>query len=277
LLKPRKAKAFSRVALGLAAVAVVGALIGAAAEEVSYRGAVREDERVMTSQTPEAATERAEDPRDVEVVRRATEGLPPYGDAAPKPLAADYLGAQAPIAAAWFETQDGPEAVLRFYRKALLDRGLPVMEDRTGPSSGYVGYKDPRTHAVHLITAVGEAGRTRVFVSNAVVESLRTGVARLPAGLPAPEGMETPMVMTFRREGAVESSVVSAIPGASVERLLAFYEKALGEGGFTVDSAQRENGEATIATHRERSHGLIRLRHQQTDAVELYVQWVAPE
>lgn len=268
---------WARAALVVFSIAVVGAVIGVGAEEVSFRRAAVQDEEIyarpVDARRGPSAAEKAQ-------VQRAVEGLPPYKDAVPEPLAVDFLGPKAPIAAAWFRTDDAPDTVLEFYRGAFLDAGIPTVGDRTGPSSGYVGYVNPRTGETHLVTVVAEGGKTMVFPSVGSVEGLASDGATFPEGMPHPEGASKPMVLTFRHEGRVEvsvvSKVVSAAGGQSVRELVAFYRKALPAQGWSLDAVQEEQDEATLEASRGGSRITTLLRRRSPEEVDLYVRLVGP-
>lgn len=119
---------------------------------------------------------------DASVTARALEGLPPFPGAHPEPLAADALGPGTPLAVATFTSRAAPAEVLGFYRSALLAEGLPALELAVGGRAVAVGYVEPGSGAVHLVTAVTEGEGTRAFVSSGVVREALAAPARVRAG-----------------------------------------------------------------------------------------------
>jgi hypothetical protein len=261
---------WARAGLLLGTVVVVGALVGFGweaslhAHEASFdeeaEGAEEED---MLPESPgwDASPSREER----EVVRRATSGLPPYGAAAPRALAADYLDSNSRIAAAWFLTTDPPEQVLAFYRQALLDAGLPPVEHRYEANAGYVGYLDPATREVHVVSVLAQGGETVVFISSGQVEPFLQGRGEVPEELPLPEGARAPVVLTFRQEGRVQHSVTAEAPEAGVAELAAFFREAFAARGWVLEGeAEQEGGGARLQVSRglARASVLVRLREE---------------
>jgi hypothetical protein len=248
---PRGPSLWLRFSLLLCCVAVVGALLGAGWESIAAsEEEVPEDvwEAQPLSELPESPMwygGPSEGQR--QVVQRATAQLPPYHDAVPQALAADYLDPGSSIAVAWFVTRDPPERVLRFYREALLGEGLPVMEHRYNLQAGYVGHVDPASREAHLVSVLAQGGETVVFVSSGQVDSFLQGPSPLPKGLPMPEGAEAPVVLAFHQEGRVRYSVQAAVPQAGVAELAAFYRETFSARGWTLeDAAEHEAGETHL-------------------------------
>lgn len=266
---------WARVALIALSIACVGGIIGVGAEEVSFRrAAVGDDEafaQPVGASIPTGPTE-----AERALIHRATEGLPPYKDAVPKPLAADFLGERAPIAAAWFRTEDSAEQVLSFYEGAFADAGIPLLEQHTGPRSGWVGYLNPATREVHLITAVEEGGHTMVFPSVGNVEGLKGSSDTFPEGVPHPEGASAPLVLTFHREGEVEVTVASKVGKETLRELVAFYRQAFPAQGWSVTAVREEKDQATLEASRGDSKLTTLLRARSPGEVELYLRLVGP-
>ncbi len=242
-----------RASLLLLCVAVVGALIGVGWESLSTESpealdAAQESwqgEGLPTSPVGDTGLSEAER----QVVRRATAQLPPYHDAVPRPLAADYLGRGSPIAVAWFSTRDTPAQVLGFYRKAILDAGLPVMQHDYRANAGYVGHVDPASHQTHLVSVLAQGGETLVFVSNGQVDALLEGQEPWPEVVPMPEGVATPVVLAFREEGRVRYSVQAEVPHARAAQMASAYRKALTAQGWTLEqTAPDAEGTAMLAS-----------------------------
>jgi hypothetical protein len=174
------------------------------------------------------------------VVQRATAQLPPYQDAVPQALEADYLGPSSRIAVAWFMTRDTVDQVLGFYRQELLEAGLPVLAHRYNANSGYVGHVDPATKETHLVSVLAQGGQTWVFVSSGEASSLLKDQEQLPEELPMPVGAREPVVLAFRQEGHVRYSVQAEVPQGRAEELAAFYRTAFGAQGWTMESGEEQ-------------------------------------
>jgi hypothetical protein len=229
---------FWRAGLLLFSVAVVGALMGLVWEgEVHEREEARLDaqmtrateELVSSYRQPSGLTE-----AERHTVQRATQGLPPYKDAVPQALAADFLGPHAPMAAAWFVTEDPPQEVLDFYEGNLLDAGLPIYRHSYNANAGYVGYMEPDTKEMHTVSVLLQGERTAVFVSKGQVSELLEHPSSLPPGMQLPPGAGTPMVLSFREEGRVRYVITADFPEGQAPGLAPFYRGALEPQGWVM-------------------------------------------
>ncbi|HZH13871.1 MAG TPA: hypothetical protein VE057_05870 [Archangium sp.] len=263
-----------RVVLLVFSIVVVGSLIGFG-WEVGVHGNVLEEEEALESlmaaeedTAPDWRKGPSEEER--EIIQRATGGLPPYKDAVPQALAADYLPGSN-LAAAWFITPDSPQQVLGFYSEALEKAGLPPVEHYYNSNAGYVAYMEPGSKRVHTVSALAQGGETAVFVSAGQVDSFLRGGNQVPAGLPLPPEAEEPVVLTFRREGRIQYSVLAQLPEGQVKALSDFYRESFAVQGWKLES---ESAESTRETHLQVSRGNSRataLVQQQDDGVKLYV------
>ncbi|SEL03834.1 hypothetical protein SAMN05444354_103373 [Stigmatella aurantiaca] len=238
---PKGPSPLVRAGLLLFSVAVVGALIGFAWEA---RLSEQEEARLDTLMSRGAeglpgVSPRSEGPTPEEqaVVRRATQGMPPYKDAIPQPLAADFLDENSPIAVAWFMTPDAPSAVLDFYQAALMDAGLPPVQRRYNANAGYIGYWMPDTQQMHTVSVLAQGEETMVLVSAGKVESFIANHGKVPPGVPLPPGARDPMVLSFREEGQVRHSIVTELGQEQVEGLRAFYQQTLEPQGWSMDDS----------------------------------------
>lgn len=235
-----------RVSLLLLCVAVVGALLGVGWESFE----AREQELPDMAQGSGAAglptspinEESGLSEVERQVVHRATEDLPPYHDAVPRALGADYLGPESPIAVAWFSTRDTPAQVLGFYRESILAAGLPVMQHDYNGSAGYVGHVDPASHQAHLVSVVAQGAETLVFVSSGQLDAVLEGQPPVPGVLPMPVGAASPVVFTFRDEGRVRYSVQAEVPRARAGELAASYRQMLATQGWTLEAVEPSAG-----------------------------------
>ncbi len=175
-----------RAGLLLCCVAVVGALVGATWESTLTPEEEAFDEGSLAGLPESPLWYDGPSEASRRVVERATAELPPYKDAVPQALDADYLGPGSRIAVAWFTTRDTPDEVLGFYHQTLLEAGLPVLAHRYNANAGYVGFQEPFTQETHLVSVLAQSGTSWVFVSSGEATTLLEGQMRLPEELPMP-------------------------------------------------------------------------------------------
>lgn len=236
----------ARAGLLLFSVAAVGALIGTAWEERVYNTEGAELMEIPMG----AADERLPSPKSYSgpsleeraIIQRATGGLPPYKDAVPEALAADFLDPGSRIAAAYFMTKDTPDQVLGFYQGTLLDAGIPIVQHRYNENAGYVGYMVPHTQVMHMVSALAQGGETTVFVSSGQVASfVENQGQQMPAGLPVPAGAGKPVVLTFRQEGRVRYSIMVDVKEGQAPVLVDFYRESFESQGWKLESISEQN------------------------------------
>jgi hypothetical protein len=274
-MHPRGPSPLVRTVLLLFSVSVVGILIGFGWEMSTHE----EDEVVLDGLVPSGTAALPDSPawyrgpsaEEREVIQRATSGLPPYKDAVPQALAADYLDPGSPLAAVWFMTPDSPDEVLGFYRKALEEAGLPAVEHRHNANAGYVAYMEPSSKRVHTVSVLAQGGETAVFVSSGQVDSFLESQGRVPSGLPLPEDVEEPVVLTFRHEGRIQYSVMADLPEGRVKALSDFYRESFGVQGWKLeDASERGADEAHFLVSRGSSRATALVRRQGA-GVRLYL------
>lgn len=245
----------TRAGLLLFSVAVVGALIGFGWEEHAHQ----EDEARFEAMMAEGSKEGLPSPKrysgpspeERAIIRRATAGMPPYKDAVPQALAADFLDPGSPIAAAWFMTKDTPDQVLGHYEGALLDAGLPIVHHRYNVNAGYVGYMVPSTKEMHTVSVLAQGGETAVFVSTGKVASfIESQGQQLPPGLTLPPGATKPVVLTFREEGRVRYTVMAEMSQEQVAELPQFFRSTLEPQGWTLEEEQDRVVESAVSFRR---------------------------
>ncbi|SEU31782.1 hypothetical protein [Stigmatella erecta] len=261
-----------RAGLLLFSVAVVGALIGFAWEgEVHERQEARleaqmthaTEEMVSSSRHPSGLSE-----AERRTVQRATQGLPPYKDAVPQALASDFLGPNAPMAAAWFMTEDPPQAVLDFYQATLRDAGLPTYRHSYNANAGYVGYMEPDTKEMHTVSVLVQGQQTAVFVSKGKVAELLDHPMPLPPGVTLPPGAGEPMVLSFREEGRIRYVITADLDEAQASALLPFYRGALEPQGWVMDEPVPGSSQVSFRRGRSRFDAAIQ---REGAAARLYL------
>jgi hypothetical protein len=244
----------ARAGLLLFSVAVVGALIG-----FGWEASLYDEEAPLVELPTGAADDLPSSPKwrsgpsseERAIIQRATSGLPPYKDAVPEALAADFLDPGSRIAAAHFMTRDTPDEVLGYYRGTLLDAGLPIVQHRYNENAGYVGYMVPHTQVVHMVSALAQGGETAVFISSGQVASFIENQGEVPQGLPLPPGVSKPMVLTFRQEGRVRYSVMADLEAGQVREVAAFFRKAFESQGWKLeDVAEQDTGDVQVMVSR---------------------------
>lgn len=230
-----------RVAVILGSVSVLGLFLGWMLER-QYGGPVYDDDEAPELPTiPTGALPQREggpSAWESEVLKRATAGLPPYPNAEPHALGADWLGPNVPIAAAWFTTRDSPDQVLDFYKGQLYDAGIPGTESRPSESSGYVAYMVPLNGVIRSVTATRQGEETVVLVSNGNMAPLVEEKPNVPAELPHPPEAENTMALQMNQEGRDDVSVVATVEGTDLERWTQFYKQGFEAKGWKVQSVQ---------------------------------------
>ncbi|MFP2960395.1 hypothetical protein ACLEPN_21885 [Myxococcus sp. 1LA] len=227
-----------RVPALLFSVAVVGGLIGFSWEHAVYRGSDSSQEwsppELETGVEP-SSRGWVRTPGEEAILQRALVHFPPYPNATrPEALAADYLGPGAPMAVAWFSTQDTPAQVLEHYTQALLAKGLPVLHQRHGEKGGYVGYWSPATEEVRLVSTLAQGGETLVFVSAGQVEAMLQRTAAVPDWVPVPGELAETRTVNFNLEGASHHVVTGQLMEPSPAEAARRYGDLLRARGWSV-------------------------------------------
>lgn len=273
----REPSSLARAGLLLFSVAVVGALIG-----FGWESSLPDEDKPLVQLPTGAADELPSSPKwysgpspeERAITLRATSGLPPYKQAAPEALAADYLDPGSKIAVAYFTTKDKPFEVLEFYRTTLLDAGIPTVQHLYNDNAGYVGYMRPNTQEMHMVSALAQGGETTVFVSSGQVASFVEGQdqdTRVPQALPMPPGANNPVVLTFHQEGRVRYSVMAEQESAQTSETADFYRRAFEAQGWKLESSLTENPlEAHLTVSRGSSRATV-MANQQGAGVRLYL------
>jgi hypothetical protein len=207
----------------------------------------------------------------LQVVRRATQGLPPYQRALPQALAADYMGPDSRIAVAWFLTSDTPEEVLGFYREVLGEEGLPVLSHRYDTHAGYVGYQEPGDPELHLVSALRQGEETLVLFSSAQGSSLpQARREQMPWDLPLPAGVRHPWVMNLQVEGRVRSTVMVEARGSRVDDLVDFYLRTFRAQGWILEHPAERLGDQVFLSARRGPARVSILIQPQAAGARLY-------
>ena len=241
LLTDKKESPLLKILTVLATVSVLGLFLGWMLERMLYDQTSEEhlDLPVLDTHALPEPEQSASGGWESETVKRATLGLPPYPQAQPQALAADFLGPHAAISVAWFSTKDSPEAVLDYYVGAFQDAGLPAVDVRANQNGGYVAYLVPATGVTRTVTATRQSSQTTVFVSNGDMRPLLEQPAAVPGDLPHPESATHTMVMQLKQERLGELSVVSSVEGGSLEEWVRFYSEGFTSKGWKVERVVR--------------------------------------
>lgn len=249
-MSERRERPFLKFAVVLGTVSVLGLFLGWYLEKLLYGDVPEEDGEVtLPAADTFAPPERQSGPTlaEQEVVRRATNGLPMYPNAEAHALAADFLGPNVPIAAAWFQTSDSPDTVLNYFVATFTDGGIPWTQDRPSPNGGYVAYMVPTDGTVRSVTATRQGEGTVVLLSNGTMQPLLEGKQQVPPNVPLPEEALNPMVIALNQEASNDVTVSATVPGQDVAKWAAFFEQALPKKGWQVSRTERVNeGEAQI-------------------------------
>lgn len=190
----------------------------------------------------EAPGKTPEGPPGTPAPRAALAGLPPYPGARPQGFGAGLEAQGTPLALAWFETDDPPDAVLGFYAKALAEADLDPVTDRFGTGAGYVGYHDPRSGEMHVVTVVPQDGRTLVFPSAGRPQDMVGGEAAVPDDLPRHPDAVDEVVLGF---GASQVSVAARVH-QGLDDVVRFYRAALRDKGWRLDDDRAVGRDARV-------------------------------
>jgi len=130
-----------------------------------------------------------------------------------------------PLDAVVATTGDDIEKVMQFYSDYILAHAPNGVQRRTGPGAGYIGYFDPATRSMRLVTVLTlPNGKTMLVYSNMNPRPLLDNPGRIPDDLPAPEGA-TGVIATEEREGRGRHRSVSfsldQAPGTAREAVIA--------------------------------------------------------
>jgi hypothetical protein len=248
----------------LFSMAVAGGLIGFGWERFMYEAPADVADQTMAEDVLAQPVRRTRTPEQEEILRRALSHFPPYPRGTrPEVLAADYLGADVPIAVAWFSTQDRPDQVLAYYNSTLLDAGLPTVGDRQSEHAGYVGYWSPASEEVHLVSVMEQGGETLVFVSSGRMARLLEGPPKVPQWIPLPPDAEDASALTFKLEGGTQYTVSARVAEGSVPEVMEFFQKALGERGWSVQRVRDpDDFGVQLDVRRGEVRGMVMLRRQ---------------
>lgn len=172
-----------------------------------------------------------------------------------------------PLDAVVATTGDDIEKVMQFYSDYILAHAPNGVQRRTGPGAGYIGYFDPATRSMRLVTVLSlPNGKTMLVYSNMNPKPLLEQPGRIPDDLPAPEGA-TGVIATEEREGRGRHRSVSfslaQVPDAAREAVIA----AGRERGWTPAPAQRLHPEQTMLV-RGGARCMVKVSAETADAAE---------
>ncbi|MBX5482924.1 MAG: hypothetical protein IRZ16_13945 [Myxococcaceae bacterium] len=259
----------------LGAVCVLGLFLGWMLERmVSDEVSESELDEVFALDTGASRGEEGPSEWERDVVSRATLGLPPYPGAEPHALAADFLGPNTDIAAAWFTTKDAPDQVLDYYKGQFYDAGVPAVEYRPGPNGGYIAYMVPTNHVVRSVTATRQGQQTVVLVSNGDMESFLEQDPEVPADLPHPPEAEDTVVMRMNQEGATDVNVGASLPGGNLAHWVDYYRNGFEAKGWKVAKVDHpSDDEALLEVVGAHGRGTAFLRRERdAEKVQILVR-----
>jgi hypothetical protein len=231
----------------LFSVVVAGGLIGFTWEQAAYEATPEVPEFALPLGPEQVAPPPpgpSRSPEEQAVLQRALSHFPPYPRGSrPEVLAADYLGPSAPIAVAWLSTSDPADKVLEHYRQVLEAQGLPPLGLRYNANAGFVGYWEPGTDEVYLVSVLAQQGETLVFVSAGQVGSLLEGTGNVPEWVPLPPRIEQRAGLSLSLEGATQYTVSAVLPGGPLEEAVEAYRSLAAGQGWSVRPSASSVGE----------------------------------
>jgi hypothetical protein len=176
-------------------------------------------------------------------------------------LATDYLGPRAPIAVAWLSTGDPPDRVLEHYRRVLEEQGLPAIGLRYNENAGFVGYWNPDSEEVYLVSTLAQGGETLVFVSSGQVGPLLEGAGQVPEWLPLPPQIQQEVGLSLPLEGTAQYIVSGIVPASSPQEVADTYQSLLIRKGWSVEPPRPSGGGAVeLGIRRGRLQGSVSLQ-----------------
>jgi hypothetical protein len=250
----------------MATMVLMGGIIGFGWEQALYTPAEAPALEPLGSfvEAPEPFRPLVRSAGDEAVLRRVLPHFPTYPRASlPEVLAADYLGPKAPIAVVWFTTGDTPDQVMEHYRQALETQGLPAIGQRHNANAGYVGYWNPGSEELFLVSTIAQGNETLVFLSAAQPAALGEAPMSVPEWVPLPPRLEERMVLSVPLEGAAQHTASGLIPIHSLREGTDSYRALLEAQGWRVEAEHdREvNNEVELEIRRGQVHGTALLKH----------------
>lgn len=204
------------------------------------------------------------------------EGLPDYPGADVQPLGRAFKAQGEPMNVAWFETPDSVDQVLTFYGQAIAVRGHFVVRHRFHANHGYVGWFEPLSKRLHLVTVVRNQQKSLVFPSvstpGRLLERKQTAV---PAWLPEVPGTQPPLVFDFEEGANARRSTFTTIDGQSPEAVAKTYQSTLEARGYQVTpGADAEGGAVRLEATKQGSSASVVLKRGEGAKVLVYVSLV---
>lgn len=224
-------------------------------EELEHMGA-----RAVTA-TPTGAPMWVPDPRRVDAGDpfapdpASIRGIPDYPNAKPRGMVAPPRVQGVPMALSWFETGDSVRDVVQFYDEYFRLAGILRVSRVFHDGLGYSGWleEDPSPDAgfgagvMHMVSAFRNGDRTLVVFSATNPRAILDAQApELPPGLALPPQATRPQVLELGEIPGARLAVHAAVPGGKLAEVVAFYERSLAAGGWSVTERTRE-GESSAS------------------------------
>jgi len=193
-------------------------------------------------------------------------GLPAYPEARDSRFRGTLTTNQVPLDAAVLTTQDDMDTVMSFYRKTLRASKVEWVENYLGPETGYIGFYDPNSGTMRLVTAVAmPSGGTMLVYSSMDPRPLLQNQATVPDDLPSlPEASDV-VVTETAESGERQRSVgyrISGLSRAVIEKRL--IEEAAKLGWRPVKE-ELEGAENMLLFIKERNRCIISIREKTTE------------
>lgn len=185
-------------------------------------------------------------------------GLPNYPGAQVEGLGKHVYARGVPLPTAYFMTRDTPEQVLGWYERTLAEAGLLVVAHKFSAGMGYVGYLAADDGMMRMVTAVEFEQGTLVTRSSGNAEAmLLDSTSDVPADLPVPEGADPPIVYEIEEMAHTQITMVTSVPGGTLEGVTRFYADGLVAKGWTVGLVDRTQPGATRIDARQGNRQII--------------------
>lgn len=244
--QPSKGVSFVLILLATAVVGIsVGTWLGSVGPDIE------EPEEVVARIMPKAFNARPM--ADMSPDPASLSGIPPYPGVYPRRMIRNATAQSGPMSVAWFQTDDQAQDVLMFYEKAFAAEGRRVFSAMRTPQMGYVAWLDAQYDAglaagvLHMVTAMKQFDHTVVLISASRPDMAMNSNVELPFGMALPPNAVAPQVVDMGVESPEQNKVVYArVPGGKPEGIVAFFEKNLGDQGYTLSGKTFEGADGTL-------------------------------
>ena len=155
------------------------------------------------------------------------------------------------MAIAHLEVKDPPHVVLEWYRRELLQRGLPVIEGSPKRGMRYLSFRPKGSAQLRTVTLLPKGRGTLILVSIGDPSPMFRAPAQRQFDLPMPNGAG-PMITSRQGEAGTQLHGSFEVTGMGPDVVRAFYEAELPRRGYQREAwAEGPPGPVTWRRDRE--------------------------